>query len=241
MKSLANWKLTSALMVLTLIVFVLCYFCTNLIGGSAYNSLFFVCSGIFGSLLDKSREQRIVGVLLIVLVVAYIGILCLENDGNVMNILIGVGYGLIGGICGFIYAKCSHIFAVQTGLSTLQILAVRFNLMLICLMFFIRPELVQWLSIKSILYMLFLSLVSNVLPVYFFQRGIIASGPEKNAIAIAFVPVLTMVIGVMIDSEFLSKTDIYFSILLSVFLMIPTALKLRAKLGKSHENSGQTM
>ena len=70
------------------------------------------------------------------------------------------------------------------------------------------------------LYMFVLALTGTALPVYFLQRGINVIGAEVNAIIVAFIPFLTMILSVIFYRVF-DLNESGFVIILTVLLILP--------------------
>ncbi len=119
------------------------------------------------------------------------------------SVFYGLTLGCIAGISFYIYIICSDKLCRQGGLSTIQVLATRFWALFIGSTFFL-PYTGLWTSIlKNFWSLLFISLGSLIIPIFFNQQAINKLGPAKTSILISFVPPVTYLFDAWYNTDFL--------------------------------------
>lgn len=182
------------------------------------------------SLLEKSMHKYskfsiscLVGLMSIYFLVNIFEILSMNHvthsDIAVKNI-IGSILGVAGGISGYFYGKESQLFSIKTKLTTSQILAVRFWLMILLSYFLIPNGIAHYYSVKNMIYVFLIAIFSFVLPVYFNQKGILDVGAEKNSIIRGLTPLTTDIFQSIYLNTF-QMIDFLISLLPAIFVSIP--------------------
>ncbi len=212
------------MMLFTLLIYTLCFFSTEMVGASNYNSFYFAGSALLGYwFLKAEREKRRVNVrmsvVLLILCVAYGAYLCFSAR-SVTTCSLGILWAVTGSVSGYFYAVDSSRFAQLAGTSANQILALRFDLLLLFSLFMLPKDTMQLVNSRSMLYMFVLALTGTALPVYFLQRGINVIGAEVNGIIVAFIPFLTMILSVIFYRVF-DLNESGFVIILTALLILP--------------------
>lgn len=221
--------LSLRIMLSTLLIYTLCFFSTELIGASNYNSFYFAGSALFGSLFIKasSRKRRInisVSLAIIALSISYGVCLCLSSPENFKSIALGIAWAAVGSISGYLYAADSAKLSKKASLSANQILALRFDLLALFSLCMLPADTIKYITAESMAYMFALALAGTALPVYFLQKGIHAIGAERNAIIVAFIPFFTMVFSVALYNK-ITFNEAAFVMLLTAMLIVPLFYK----------------
>lgn len=221
--------LSLRMMFSTLLIYTLCFFSTELIGASNYNSFYFAGSALLGSLFIKAhgRQRRInilISIAITVLSVSYGVFLCLSSPERLNSVALGITWAVIGSISGYLYAADSVKLSKKASLSANQILALRFDLLALFSLFMLPADTIKFITVESMAYMFVLALAGTALPIYFLQKGIHAVGAECNAIVVAFIPFATMVFSVAIYRRVIFNEAV-FVLLLTALLIIPLYYK----------------
>lgn len=223
-----NLLMVFFMMLFSLSIYVLCFLSTALIGGSPYNTFYFAVSGFLGYLFSKDTGNNIwIAGGLGVLIALFAGYRILYV-GNSFDEFLGITLAILASFSGFAYAVYSGKFAQINSLSSAQIISVRFYMLLIVSFFLLPEDTKRLITIKSMCYMFLLAVTGMALPVYFLQKGIHAIGAELNAIVVAFVPFLTLVLAAIFHGSFDIKESLFVIILTLCLLLRPvTALYKR--------------
>lgn len=228
-----NLLWTFYLLLFSLLIYVLCFFSTDLIGGSPYNTFYFAVSGFLGYSFAKddavklsSRLTAAALGLLILLFAAY----RMLYIGKPHDEFLGILAAIFASCSGFAYAVYSAKFALAEGLSSSQIVSVRFYLLLLVSFFLLPPDTKDLITATSMAYMFLLALTGMALSVYFLQKGILAVGAEKNAIVVAFVPFLTLVLAAAFHGSIDAGESLFVAILTTILLFFPVMRRYRRSL-----------
>ncbi|MEG1602845.1 MAG: hypothetical protein RR340_04445 [Cloacibacillus sp.] len=216
--------LSLRMMFFTLLIYTLCFFSTERIGASNYNSFYFAGSAILGRWFMKARgaarkANAGAAAALLVLCAAYGFYICAGADCAAAR-MSGIFWAVIGSASGYLYAVDSSKLAKLAALSANQLLALRFNLLLVVSFFLLPADTASYISPKSMEYMLALAATGTALPVYFLQRGISAAGAETNAVITAFIPFLTTVLSIIFYGTF-NAGEAIFVLALTALLAAP--------------------
>jgi len=224
---LNNMTISMPLMLFSMLIYILCFFSTDMIGGSPYNTYYFATSGFLGYLLMREAASKVnkgIAAALAVLIIT-----CTVYRFFYAELarkeLLGIFYAILASLSGFLYAIFSKKLAYKENLSPVQILSIRFFFLLILSFFLLPSNIKELISFQSMLYMLMLTVTGMILPVYFLQKGIHIIGPEKNAVVVAFVPFLTLSFSVVFH-QFFDIRESVFVIILTFLLLIPAGITL---------------
>lgn len=214
---------TFYLMLFSLLIYALCFFSTGLIGGSPYNTFYFAVSGFLGYSFAKNEggagysHFTAIALGLLILLFALYRMLYI---GELNDEFLGILSAMFASCSGFAYAVYSAKFALAGGVSSSQIISVRFYLLLFVSFFLLPPDTKDLITVESMIYMFFLALTGMALPVYFLQKGILAVGAEKNAIIVAFVPFLTLILAAAFHGS-IDLRESVFVVILTITLLVP--------------------
>ncbi|MED7789660.1 EamA family transporter [Francisella sp. 19X1-34] len=128
---------------------------------------------------------------------------------------IGLLLPLIAGFMCFIYSKSSEVLSKKSKLNSLDILSIRFYLLLLLTFFLQIKDPIFLINIHSedLLDLIILSAINLILPIYFAQFSIIKISAEKFAYIATLVPLLTVIMESFINHK------IHLSLLIITFLI----------------------
>jgi drug/metabolite transporter (DMT)-like permease len=119
------------------------------------------------------------------------------------NLALGMELGIIAGMMGYFYSVCSAKLQHLANLSSTQILAVRFWLLLIGLGFFLEHQ--QHgihLSITDFFIIITMAFLCLIIPIYFLQQTVKKYGSQFAAIGSARVPLIVFILYSLSQKEF---------------------------------------
>ena len=112
----------------------------------------------------------------------------LNRESLSWHIMLGIFLSILGGILNFIYGKQSYQLSKESQLSTTQILAIRFWIVeIFCLILFPKAPL-SYFNWHNTVIIITISLVSLILPIFFYLKGIFKIGIEKSAVLSVLIP-----------------------------------------------------
>jgi hypothetical protein len=202
------------------------------IGASLYTFIYFAVLGIIGSIFFI-YQKKYYNFSQLISLLGLLSLLCYAIYKNDINIsayqTIGISLALIGGISGFIYSKQSANFMKTAILSTSQILAVRFFLIIPLCFILIPYPLIMNMSFLHLNYAMFIGIFCLIIPIYFSQKGIEEAGPEINAMLSSGTPLLCATLEQLYFKN-LHWQQFLIYILYSIFAVIPYINKTLKKL-----------
>lgn len=104
--------------------------------------------------------------------------------------------GTVAGFSGYLYNVFSHQLFIKTKLGASQILAGRFYLSILFLFPYAEASKFTHLIVNTheMLILIFIALMSFILPLYMAQRGLISLGVKVQSFLMTFVPLFTYVL-----------------------------------------------
>lgn len=199
--------------------------------------LFFVSATIIGLLsesfhtklksIKRATQLSALGLLSVTLVILFLH----ARDERAWNnplFYSGVLLGLAGGSANFFYSRQSYFFSQETRLTATQILAIRFWFILFISPFLFSLQAFQFLNARIFLSIIWISLVSLVLPVFFYLKGVLLIGPEKNSMICGLIPVITYLFTVALG-EPVRFSLLGLNLLISFFIAWPYIVRLKNK------------
>jgi drug/metabolite transporter (DMT)-like permease len=220
-----------AIMLTILVMWICTINGPGLIGASLYILLYFTWLGILGFssqyLINRNENSKklyfAIGALLLLIVAigADLGPKFSLKD------LLGVFLSIVGGTSAFIYFKQSQAIMKKAQLSATQILAVRFYLTIIVAWAFIPHEAFKnYFTLINFSEILFLAILSLIIPLFFQQKALEKITAEKNAIIMSLTPTAT---GFIQEVIFHNVSKIYFLIYVCYFILIICSCIFKSK------------
>ncbi|MCH9626615.1 MAG: hypothetical protein S4CHLAM2_02410 [Chlamydiales bacterium] len=112
---------------------------------------------------------------------------------------IGFILAVFCGICGYFYHAYAHQVTEKTRIAASQLLAVRFYVLLITLLFFLPRNSLALISVNDWGTLLIISLSSFIIPLYLAQKGLMRLGVRRHTAILSSVPFITFLIeGVLL-------------------------------------------
>jgi len=212
---------------LTVMLIVLMMWSTTMvgpgkIGASLFNFIYFAWLGMLGFLMlsfknwEKYRIKFYFGICLFILIIA--NVLLELHSSFSYDALYGIAMALLGGTASFIYFKQSQNLAKKANLSATQVLAVRFYLSIIILVFIIPKHSIEnYLTLSNSISLILLTLFSLIIPLYFSQKALEKITSEQHAIINSSCPIITGIIQEILFNDLKSEQMIiYFLYMLSI-------------------------
>jgi len=141
-----------------------------------------------------------------------------------------IGFGMLGGLCNYLYQAESYKFSQTSFLSATAILAIRFWLLILFSLLLTPFAAFTQLSFPNdILLLILIALLSLVIPIYAGQKGVLALGPELNAIICGFTPAATYLFGLLFSSQDFELSPLLLNLSAAFFLGLPFLWQLRRK------------
>ncbi|MBV9576399.1 MAG: EamA family transporter [Gammaproteobacteria bacterium] len=191
-----NKKEWFSVMLIVLIMWSMTMIGPGKIGASLFNFIYFAWLGTLGFLSlnfqdpKKYNKQFYFAVCLGTLII--VNILIELKHSFSFAVLTGIALALAGGTSSFIYFKKSQILARSAHLSATQVLAVRFYLSIIFLLFFLPTYQVDaYLTLSNSFNLILLAFFSLIIPLYFSQKALEKITPEQHAIINSLCPLIT--------------------------------------------------
>lgn len=144
------------------------------------------------------------------------------------DVMWGVLLGIFGGISNFVYSKQTFVLSTEKELTATQILAVRFWLVLPICLILLPPHAVHYLNMHNLLIIFGISLVSLILPIFFFLKGTLSIGADKHAVLCGLIPAITYVIQSLYFHEH-HVVILLFNLLMGLFISLPYILQFLQK------------
>jgi len=212
---------------LTVMLIVLMMWSTTMvgpgkIGASLFNFIYFAWLGMLGFLMlsfknwEKYRIKFYFGICLFILIIA--NVLLELHSSFSYDALYGIAMALLGGTASFIYFKQSQNLAKKANLSATQVLAVRFYLSIIILVFIIPKHSIEnYLTLSNSISLILLTLFSLIIPLYFSQKALEKITSEQHAIINSSCPIITGILQEILFNDLKSEQMIiYFLYMLSI-------------------------
>lgn len=136
-----------------------------------------------------------------------------------MSVLAAIFFAILSGVSGYCYSVESAAFSKLNNLSTSQILATRFWLLLIFSAIIVYVKSDNILDSKILFYSCLVGLSTFIIPIYLFQHGVLKLGASKNSIIRGFTPVATFIIQYLIHARY-SLVEFVSGIVFSVILVL---------------------
>jgi hypothetical protein len=133
-------------------------------------------------------------------------------------ILMAIFFAIISGVSGYCYSVESAEFSKINNLTTSQILATRFWLLLIFSTAIVYIKGDNLVNSKILFYSCLVGLSTFIIPIYLFQHGVLKLGASRNAIIRGFTPVTTFIIQYIIHIRY-SLIEFIVSIIFSIALV----------------------
>jgi drug/metabolite transporter (DMT)-like permease len=127
-------------------------------------------------------------------------------------------FAIISGVSGYCYSVESAEFSKINNLTTSQILATRFWLLLIFSTAIVYIKGDNLVNSKILFYSCLVGLSTFIIPIYLFQHGVLKLGASRNAIIRGFTPVTTFIIQYIIHIRY-SLIEFIVSIIFSIALV----------------------
>lgn len=149
---------------------------------------------------------------------------CIYETGSKKSLILGVVYGFISGACFYVYIVASTELTGKRGMTSIQILALRFWALFIGAAVFL-PNGSTWIILDNIKKLSSLSVCSAVIPIFFSQRAIDKLGPAIASILFCFVPPLTYVFYAFVDKKFM-WLNLLICIIIALALILPKLIDI---------------
>jgi drug/metabolite transporter (DMT)-like permease len=199
-----------------------------------YLAIYFITLAIYGFVSMYISTKKIAPLISSTLLIISLLVIAVYYDiDHQRSLWIGFVLGWIGGITAAIYAKLSASLCKKYSLGSREILAIRFIPLCLVLILFLHFEHVDFLiTLKNVLTLLIMSIISLIIPVYYYQQSIIKLGVNQSAILVAFTPVVTFILF-SYSIKHIDYVNLAISIIVLVALLAP---RFMDKLIKSHWN-----
>jgi drug/metabolite transporter (DMT)-like permease len=181
----------------------------------------FIASGFMGfaELYYKTRQK--VNLISMLLLLVGLGLLFFSYQiRDSRHVGYGVILGIITGVCFYIYIVTSNLLVKKGALSSLQLLATRFWLLFFATIPFLPWNILLTEMWNNLWLLLFVSVCSMVVPIYFVQQAITKLGSARAAIYISFVPPVTYLFYVLYNHN-LSLANLLVCLVVSAALLLP--------------------
>ncbi|MED7788450.1 hypothetical protein [Francisella sp. 19X1-34] len=163
-----------------------CYFfAVSLCGATDFMLLCYLFVAVPAGILN--RQLKKITSILIVVIIFFI------EFYNQIHIVEGGVISLIGGTATYFYFKESETLNKKYNFSSLDVLCIRFYLLVIISMVFVFLDSNVIFNIEQIPYMIILSILTLILPLYLAQIGISKIGAMNHSFFITFMPFLTFI------------------------------------------------
>ena len=228
-----EWFLVS---VIILVVWVSSFYGAGISGGFSFNIIVFSLTGCLGFAFHKEVDrEKILLASVIAFLILIFALWKLYICGFEIIQVLGLITSFVAGVSIYLYVKYSFALSEKAGLSATQILATRYYIMIIFLLFIIPKNSVDITLKAADLYLylsiLAISVVSFIIPLFLVQKGIIKSGVDMHVMIMAFIPFFTSIIEVLFGDNF-DTTEIVFSVILACILLYDKRYKLIETLHK---------
>jgi hypothetical protein len=228
----SNKKSWLEVMVIVLIMWATTMIGPGQIGASLFNFIYFAWLGMLGLLslsIKHSKHNRInlyFSISIFLLLSANIFFELHQSFSR--ETIYGTFFAILGGTASFIYFKKSQALAKNASLSATQVLAVRFYLAIVVLMFLLpKHNVASYLTITNVFSLILLAFFSLIIPLYFSQKALETITPEQHAIINSTCPIVTGILQELIFKDIsMMQMAIYFSytfIILSLYLIKKSA------------------
>lgn len=183
-----------------------------------------ICGFIANYLQARYKNDLIsCGFLLLALICI---VLFYDIAGN-RQLNIGLVLGIIGGLSAYVYAKLSAKICKKNSLSSSQLLAVRFIPLCIILLILIHLNHIEVkLTFLNLIALTLMTIISLIIPVYFYQQAINKLGAGKSSIIVAFTPIITFILFTISEKQ-VSLINFIISIIVLAALLVSKILPVR--------------
>ena len=186
----------------------------GLIGASLYGFLNYSAMGMFGFFSlgitgwITQKHKFYLGLCILLLILA--ASIDFFQKFSTMKIAIALTLPVLAGACSFFYFKQSQMLTKKVNLTATQILSFRFYLTIMMITVFLpHNNFTNYLNKSNMLYLILLSFLSLIIPLYFLQKALEKITAEQNAIIISLSPILTGILEEIIFKNF----DFYYIVI----------------------------
>jgi len=198
-----NFKLFFFLNLYAFVVWVLSFFIPIFYSPSVFLMTMFAVLAILGNisvyLNNKANKFLIYVNILIIANLIYLFVLYAHELTSFLHFILFAIGGIAAGIFGHFYIKTSHQIGTDIKLKSTQVLAVRFWMLWICsliLVLFYRE--IGFADVTYLPKILFISVITLLLPIYFLQRAIEKIGANKTGIYTGLVPITIVIMEIIV-------------------------------------------
>lgn len=132
---------------------------------------------------------------------------------------IGITAGIIAGIACVYYNNCSKAFAINSQLTSTDVLAVRFYCIILIAPFFLTQQMLNDISVLEIGKLLLVSLLTFILPLYMYQKSLMQLTIKQHVMVIAATPLAAYLIQGSLRGEW-SWLLLSMSLITLLFLVV---------------------
>ncbi|MDD3265871.1 MAG: EamA family transporter [Burkholderiales bacterium] len=161
-----------------------------------YLSIYFIVLAICGFYVTYRKTKLIHNLIsCIILIITCVIINVFYVIETTRSLTLGIILGIIGGLSAYIYALSSGKFSKKHNLESSQLLAIRFIPLCVMLLTLIKfSKIPLSLSFANICSLIIMTVISLIIPVYFYQQTIKKLGAAKSSILVAFTPILVFIL-----------------------------------------------
>lgn len=149
------------------------------------------------------------------------------------SVAIGIWLGVLGGFVGYFYSMLSARFQLKAQLSSTQVLAVRFWLLLIGLGLYLeyRHQVIRC-SVTEFVTLVGMAFLCLIIPIYFLQQALKKNGAQFIAKYAARTPLVIFILYSLSQREF-NLGNFMVCLIIMISLRSPELIKLMKKILRS--------
>lgn len=191
------WQHRHTWFMLNLVVSVMwlgTYYAVKWLNPTACLFLFFLSMTGTHWIRELYKERRLdKNVINVIFPVIFIAIFYFLNSQNIIGRL-GVLAGVVAGIMGAYYNTYSKVFVLEGNLTSNDVLAVRFYVIILLAPFFITPAAIENITFFNVAQLMLVSIFTFILPLYMYQRSVMTLPLSHHVMIVAATPLVAYVI-----------------------------------------------
>lgn len=157
---------------------------------------YFSASSIIATAFDYIKKKALKDFIFIFLMTFFLVIFFsyLKLKNHTPHLFLGGIEAILSAFFGYLYRRYSVLFSQKTHLVAIQVLSVRFYLLLLIALIFLNWHEFQYLNFNALLQFVLLTVVSFLIPLFCMQKSVLLIGAEKFSVLTAMCPLVTAVL-----------------------------------------------